>query len=965
MKLSSADSRRLKDLRRLKAHIREAPAHVCSNSFVSAVLQFQLDNEITKLLGREVIPDKSQSQNGHYWNTASGRYEMDQNIPIQGTIATERRRKTAKSLIWKKQKPKTFLDKVLSCLRLFFLDAPLFLLFLLVVLSTILQSYYTGYIMPYIDAANWADDDAIRLRDEFTYYARECDERDVTTSSLQDVTLSPNASVDEVVDTLMLHGMTVLPNVLEMGTHYTHQKNKVAKGLITKLRKYILKRNLELSDDEAIPLDGAKNRWSFGIHANEDPSVAKVLEHIGNNQMLKASLESLLGEDPAVAEITSITVAPGADAQGWHADVKPFGSSVKYAGTFTHSYSIFLPLQDVTSAMGATEVCPGTHYCADDDLWDVCVNRGFQAAKDGTVWKSGDGLIMNQKMWHRGSAYEFGNGDGPYRVVFIVTFISRPNPGVDNRQLAHGTYFHVHGSMYGHTFKDLKNASVSMAYPFSLLRSMGVWKPPNANWGWDWASVASLRISNSENGYHYDDLEDFVDYHPLATLLPSFLHGSVTHYGGWEVYFFETIKNVKIFVLMAYAVFFVAVFSLTLFLNVVQGGKRNLLRSFFFRVVFIHIMITFFGCLAWSRIQKTQFAMSVDSDTILAQPFLPEPKAGKGSTTSILDHAVSEELGPTTFPRRDDILFGKRHDSKHIGFYLNFLNYHPGNMSWREILEINHELYHSYSKLPSVFQNQIVSFLEREVKRSGRMLRQDDYGYWTILSEADIKKEVRKGLRIGTETLLSCLDKEVAILAASVRDGRFMRPYNAMKKVSKKRIQDLGRKLVDPILAQSNRKRNQRTKNFKIITSTPQIPSKAENVSKRQPLRQPNFDTNNFMLDDIVYANYRGVDYWMPARLIYKEYRNYGIVEFFYGYGRYAHGGGERSSVVISKLRQYEGLKEGDKVALVQNDCNRCPMSFLHGTILKMHPDQTCEVAFESGEIEAGLRTDDLALRAE
>jgi len=162
--------------------------------------------------------------------------------------------------------------------------------------------------MPYIDAANWADDDAIRLRDEFTYYARECDERDVTTSSLQDVTLSPNASVDEVVDTLMLHGMTVLPNVLEMGTHYTHQKNKVAKGLITKLRKYILKRNLELSDDEAIPLDGAKNRWSFGIHANEDPSVAKVLEHIGNNQMLKASLESLLGEDPAVAEITSITV---------------------------------------------------------------------------------------------------------------------------------------------------------------------------------------------------------------------------------------------------------------------------------------------------------------------------------------------------------------------------------------------------------------------------------------------------------------------------------------------------------------------------------------------------------------------------------------------------------------------------------------------------------------------------------
>ena len=197
-----------------------------------------------------------------------------------------------------------------------------------------------------------------------------------------------------------------------------------------------------------------------------------------------------------MAEITAITAAPGAEPQGWHADVKQPGNAQKLARTFTHSYSLFVPLQDVHAGMGPTEVCPGTHYCA-NDLEVVCARNGFSAAQE-EIWKRGHGLVMNQKMWHRGPEYR--NTSGPKRVVFIITFISRPNPGVDHRQLSHGTYFHIHPLMYGHTVQDLKNPEISMSFPFNLLRSLGIWKPLNTQWGWDWVTSAALRIANEENG---------------------------------------------------------------------------------------------------------------------------------------------------------------------------------------------------------------------------------------------------------------------------------------------------------------------------------------------------------------------------------------------------------------------------------------------------------------------------------
>ena len=278
--------------------------------------------------------------------------------------------------------------------------------------------------------------------------------------------------------------------------------------------------------------------------------------------------------------------------------------------------------------MGSTEICPGTHRCADEDLENVCIEHGLQVAgssgnsvtgngegKDnGEVWEEGRGVLFNQNLWHRGTAHR--DPSGGHRVVFVLTFVSRPGiqgrsdrsdgkhcdktkgcyvKHEDHRQLSSGTYFHMRPDMYGHTFRDLRRASTVMSWPFAPLRALGLWKRQGANWGWDWITVTSLRIANGENGYQYEDLQDFLGISgdidkkerlnrdrkssflsntverslgcrgsfPLfcfgsaeggwGRYIPAFLHGTITERGGgWDLFIRTTLPKIRTFACILY-----------------------------------------------------------------------------------------------------------------------------------------------------------------------------------------------------------------------------------------------------------------------------------------------------------------------------------------------------------------------------------------------------------------------------
>jgi ectoine hydroxylase-related dioxygenase (phytanoyl-CoA dioxygenase family) len=155
----------------------------------------------------------------------------------------------------------------------------------------------------------------------------------------------------------------------------------------------------------------------------------------------------------ALIEMTAITASYGAVAQYWHDDVVATASAINYARTFGPSYSVFIQLQNTTKGMGATGVCPGTHYCSDGLLDKFCEKEGFQLVNEEGYWATGDALLMNMNSYHRGSAHT--DPDALDRVMLILTFVPRPEERAESRQMSQGITFSLRWDMWGHTLDDL------------------------------------------------------------------------------------------------------------------------------------------------------------------------------------------------------------------------------------------------------------------------------------------------------------------------------------------------------------------------------------------------------------------------------------------------------------------------------------------------------------------------------
>ena len=658
------------------------------------------------------------------------------------------------------------------------------------VISYCLVDIHDSYISPMIQSAKW---DVQRLSNEFTYYERQCDASDLTAKSLHE--LMQNDRNETKANRMMRHGMTIFPSLMKDET-------------MDNLRSFILKRNGELTDQEEIPLDGSHNRWSFGIGASEDPIVEQALYEISTNSELTTTLQTLLGDvNPAVVEITAITAAHGATFQGFHADVKPLASSVKYSRSFTHSYSLFVPLQDTTSRMGATELCPGTHYCS-NDLTHVCETHGFQAASEEQIWKKGNALLLNQCAWHRGYAHT--DPDGPERVVFILTFISRPRPGLDYRQLSHGTYFHIRWDMYGHTLFDLRNAAVVMSAPFSVLRSSGLWKPQNRQWGWDWLTTACLRIANNQNGYQFDDLYNFV-YRYDAMGLPFFLQGDVSEDGGWETFIQQTLHLLKTFTKVSTIIFTLIYIMSTLIIAIQQ--HKNFLRTLLRAILRLALWYSFVLILAhyhMDLLSSSQWAKSIKSNTLFAKPFRPINNG----------HSKNALRQTSQLPGRDDVLIGSRYDSRYIGIYNHFLDFHPGNYKWHDILNKYASLYQSYGGIISpVLKNHILETVTSEV---GSFLKQDEFNVWRQLSPTEVEKYTNIIVRKKLNTLLSNLDQEISFLEADTRYQVQRRNTGPLQKISL-RICSEWRKIFFDLLSPDESTENFALKSFHSPSKLTQI----------------------------------------------------------------------------------------------------------------------------------------------
>ena len=641
--------------------------------------------------------------------------------------------------------PKKRPNKAWSALRTLLVDLPLALLFSVFCTSLVFREIHNDYFVPFFKAAAVSNE---RLTNEHTYYERSCSFVDVSTDDIRDLVIdvdSNSSSSDDAVESVMIHGGVVIPKILKPST-------------IKELREFVVRRNDEIWEKgEAYPVSQGYKRSSFGIDAAEDPIVAVALKEVATNPVLRPTIRKLVGPDAAVAEITAITAYEGCEEQAWHSDVKIDGNAVKFARTFTHSYSLFITLQDTSSEMGATELCPGTQFCADEDLIALCDRYGMQIseASEDELWHAGDGALLSQQVWHRGHAHTDENA--PERIVFIVTFISRPQLGKDQRQLSRGTYFHLKWNMWGHTYQDLLDADVSMAKPYSVLRCLGLWKPPKRNWGFDLLTSSVMRIANSQSGFEYEDLPTFIDNVIGMIHLPEFLQGPVLQQeGAYQIYLQQTLDKTYYFFSTANAI------VLTVYVLIIIGlqlsgafqGKRILVRALR-RLALSHGVIFLLGHWLLRHVANSEFGTNIRKGRTLA-PSFPPPVKGV------------PKLWTTTLPERNDVLVGSRFDGKHLWAYNRWLDYHPGNADFRDDVANLADLYVMYEENP-VFAEQL---LQSITKSAGRFLQQDyESGDWVVMSPSEARNHTKRALLLQHYPALAAVDGALSFLLADYRFG--------------------------------------------------------------------------------------------------------------------------------------------------------------------------------------------------
>ena len=419
-----------------------------------------------------------------------------------------------------------------SLLRLLIFDIPLSALFILLVSSLVIRHTYHAYITTYIDAYRRSEPNEETgfypdFEYDMTYYNRQCDKYDITTRDANDLYIDPSTATHEkAASTMMRHGAVVVPGVLQPTT-------------ATELRQYLESRHkiqAELPWHEKFFEE--EDRLALGLGAGDHPVVTEALRQVGTNPTVRTTVEGILGPDPAVVEISTITSLAGADDQGIHTDSDYFGSSLLYSRTFLHSYTMFISLQNTTARMGATTLCPGTHHCANPDMEEICLTNGaFEASsngltgpdnndgKGGGVLLQGDAMMFNQNVWHRGAANQDPMNPNTNRVMFILTFVSRNKAhAADRRYQGLGTYYYQRWNTWGHTYQDLKDAGTVMRQPLAAMRSMGIWKPRGRNWGVTWIEHMARELANAEHFYASHELKTFAQYLDKVGV-PKFLQG--------------------------------------------------------------------------------------------------------------------------------------------------------------------------------------------------------------------------------------------------------------------------------------------------------------------------------------------------------------------------------------------------------------------------------------------------------
>ncbi len=463
----------------------------------------------------------------------------------------------------------------------------------------------------------------------------------------------------------------------------------------------------------------------------------------------------------------------------------------------------------------------------------------------------------------------------------------------------------------------------------------------------------------------------FHDNHKIAKLIPSFLHGVVDEEGGWQAYIGDTINRFRTVSFAIYATYLLVYLIIVLILDLVTNGRHKRFASSIFRIAIINAIILLFARRVVHNVKKTQFCKSIDSKTIYSRPFLPKTISNRKKESTSTFGAKVEPIRLTTTPWKTDVLLGNRYDSKFIGNYMNFLNFHPGNRALKQHVKSISKLYHSYNDLPPLFQNEIVANIEVD---SDRFLSQNDFGEWTVMTSEERRNEIIKMLSFdaSSKRLFPALDKKISILLASAKFGTTLRNSKVMKRITQLILFYWRDEVLGKALGLSNSglytTRNMTSSTTNVNGARFDLSSlfKMNSCGSRKDIVRRNNERADFVgsfnkkhiykVGDKILYNFQGSGFFVDGTIVFLDLGNYALVE-----RSFEDGLTERTGVYLQKVKPFVPLTEGDKVAFISRDCPTCPNEYIPGVITHVYPALEYDVEYATNDIDHRLIGDFLA----
>lgn len=363
---------------------------------------------------------------------------------------------------------------------------------------------------------------------------------------------------------------------------------------------------------------------------------------------------------------------------------------------------------------------------------------------------------------HRGSAHTDPNAAD--RVMFIMTFVAKPRPRAESRQIIQGITFSLRWDMWGHTWQDLLHADMEMTQPWATLRSLGLYKKPHAVWGEDYVSGVVQRIAKEDFGFFREHLDDFVSFGGFK-FIPQWLQGDVSENedeGSWREFLTETMERCEGF--MKGVAFQVAICYIVIFFSVSMAfggpGMKGRLGRFgwaLFRLGVIYgvAMALYNGAIKY--VDDSDWAYDIRNGLRYTSPF------------GYNEEAVYD--GPATMPNGDDVLVETRYKSEYLALYNDYIGQHQaGNRLWNELIDEKVEIYALYNGLPPVFRRAVAEYIVGAVyEDEGRFLYQSPDARWIVMSDKDSATQTEYELAVKSNYIKKNVIKELEYLISEVK----------------------------------------------------------------------------------------------------------------------------------------------------------------------------------------------------